>query len=46
MRRVMYIRSITTRCSFAIAAIVALSYPMVGLGLCIACLVVYLRPEP
>ena len=46
VRRVMYIRSITTLCSFAIAAFVALSYPAVGLGICIACLVVYLRPEP
>src|SRR5262245_12745637 len=46
VRRVMYFRSITTLCSFAIAAFVALSYPLVGLGICIACLVVYLRPEP
>jgi uncharacterized membrane protein len=46
VRRVMYFRSITTLCSFAIAAFVALSYPLEGLGICIACLVVYLRPEP
>ena len=46
VRRVMYFRSITTLCSFAIAAFVALSYPLVGLGICIACLMVYLRPEP
>ena len=46
VRRVMYFRSITTLCSFAIAAFVALSYPLIGLGICIACLMVYLRPEP
>ena len=46
VRRKMYFRSITTLCSFAIAAFVALSYPLVGLGICIACLAVYLRPEP
>jgi uncharacterized membrane protein len=46
VRRVMYFRSITTICSFAIAALVALSRPLVGLGICISCLVVYLRPEP
>jgi uncharacterized membrane protein len=46
VRKVMYFRSITTLCSFAIAAFVALSYPLVGLGICIACLMVYLRPEP
>jgi len=46
VRRVMYFRSITTLCSFAIAAFVALSYPLFGLGICIVCLVVYLRPEP
>jgi uncharacterized membrane protein len=46
VRRVLYFRSITTLCSFAIAAFVALSYPLVGLGICIACLMVYLRPEP
>ena len=44
--KVMYVRSLTTLCSFAIAAFVALKYPLVGLGICIACLVVYLRPEP
>src|SRR6478609_11244839 len=43
VRKVMYFRSITTLCSFAIAALVALRYPLIGLGICIACLVVYLR---
>ena len=46
VRRAMYFRSMTTLCCFAIAALVALSYPLVGLGICIARLVVYLRPEP
>ena len=30
---------------FGIAAIVALKYPPVGLGMCICCLIVYLKPE-
>jgi uncharacterized membrane protein len=46
VRRVMRIRSLTTLCVFALAAIVALRYPLVGLGMCICCLIVYLRPEP
>ena len=44
--RFMRIRSITTLCLFALAAFVALLHPLLGLGICIACLVVYLRPEP
>jgi uncharacterized membrane protein len=46
LRRVMRVRSIVTLCLFAAAAVVALKYPLVGLGICIACLVVYLRPDP
>jgi uncharacterized membrane protein len=46
VRRLMRYRSITTLCCFGVAAIVALKYPLAGLGICIACLVVYLRPEP
>jgi hypothetical protein len=42
----MHIRSITTLCLFALAAVVALKYPMAGLGICICCLIVYLRPDP
>ena len=42
----MRIRSLTTLCIFAAAAIAALKYPLVGLGMCICCLIVYLRPEP
>jgi uncharacterized membrane protein len=46
VRRTMRFRSITTLCLFGLAAIVALRYPAVGLGICICCLIVYLRPEP
>jgi uncharacterized membrane protein len=46
VRRIMRIRSITTLCLFGMAAVVALKYPLVGLGICIVCLVVYLRPDP
>lgn len=45
-RRIMRFRSMTTSCLFAVAAIVALKYPLAGLGICICCLIVYLRPEP
>jgi len=45
-RRIMRARSITTLCLFAIAAIIALRYPLVGLGVCCCCLIVYLKPEP
>ncbi|HEX8756458.1 MAG TPA: hypothetical protein VF745_08975 [Steroidobacteraceae bacterium] len=40
------LRSITTLCLFAVAAIVALRYPLAGLGICIGCLAVYLKPDP
>jgi uncharacterized membrane protein len=46
VRRVMHARSLTTLCLFAVATLVALKYPLVGLGICICCLIVYLRPEP
>jgi uncharacterized membrane protein len=45
-RRIMRVRSLITLCCFALAAVVALKYPLAGLGLCICCLVVYLKPEP
>jgi uncharacterized membrane protein len=45
-RRIMRIRSIVTLGVFAVAAAVALKFPLVGLGLCCCCLIVYLRPEP
>jgi hypothetical protein len=41
----MRFRSITTLCVFGIATVVALKYPLVGLGMCICCLIVYLKPE-
>ncbi len=44
-RRVMRVRSIATLCVFAAAALVALAYPLVGLGMCICCLIMYLKPE-
>jgi uncharacterized membrane protein len=44
-RRIMRFRSIATLCIFAAAAIVALKYPLVGLGMCCCCLIVYLKPE-
>jgi len=43
--KIMRFRSITTLCIFAAAAIVALRYPLVGLGMCCCCLIVYLKPE-
>ena len=46
MRGIMRWRSLATLGLFAIAAGVALVYPLAGLGICIACLIVYLKPEP
>jgi uncharacterized membrane protein len=45
VRRIMRFRSITTLCLFGLAAVVALKYPLVGLGMCICCLIVYLKPD-
>jgi uncharacterized membrane protein len=44
-RRVMRVRSIATLCLFAVAAFVALKYPLAGLGICCFCLTVYLKPD-
>jgi hypothetical protein len=44
-RRIMYVRATVTLCVFAAAALIALIYPLIGLGLCIGCLIVYLKPE-
>ena len=44
-RRIMHFRSIATLCVFAAATVVALKYPLLGLGMCICCLIVYLKPE-
>ena len=46
VRRIMRWRSTTTLCLFALAAAVALRFPLAGLGICVCCLIVYLRPEP
>jgi hypothetical protein len=46
VRRAMRFRSIATLILFGAAALVALKYPLAGLGMCIACLIVYLRPDP
>jgi uncharacterized membrane protein len=45
-RRIVRFRSITTLCFFGVAALLALKYPLAGLGICICCLVVYLKPDP
>ena len=44
-RRIMRIRSVVTLAIFALAAGVALRYPVAGLALCCCCLIVYLKPE-
>jgi uncharacterized membrane protein len=46
VRKIMHIRSIATLCLFGLAALVALKYPLVGLGICICCLIGYLKPDP
>jgi TMEM175 potassium channel family protein len=46
VRRIMRFRSITTLCLFGLATLVALKYPLAGLGICICCLFVYLKPDP
>jgi uncharacterized membrane protein len=45
-RRIMRWRSVATLCLFGLAAVVALKYPLAALGICIACLIAYLKPEP
>src|SRR6202008_1859009 len=46
VRRILRIRSFTTLGLFALAAVVALRFPVAGLGICICCLIGYLRPHP
>jgi uncharacterized membrane protein len=46
VQRIMRIRATVTLALFAVAAIVALKYPLAGLGICICCLIGYLRPDP
>jgi uncharacterized membrane protein len=45
VRRSMRFRSTTTLGLFGVAALVALKYPLAGLGSCICCLIVYLKPD-
>lgn len=44
-RRIMRTRSVVTLAIFAIAAVVALRFPVAGLVMCCCCLLVYLKPE-
>jgi uncharacterized membrane protein len=46
VRRILHFRSVATLCLFAVAAAVALKFPLLGLGICISCLILYLKPEP
>jgi hypothetical protein len=46
VRKVMRFRAIITLFLFALAVIVALKFPVTGLGICVCCLIVYLRPDP
>jgi uncharacterized membrane protein len=46
VRKIMRFRSVTTLCLFGLSPVVALKYPRAGLGICICCLIVYLKPEP
>jgi uncharacterized membrane protein len=45
-RKIMRVRAIVTLCFFGAAVAVALKYPLIGLGICICCLIVYLKPAP
>ncbi|MGY8632288.1 TMEM175 family protein [Bradyrhizobium sp. 14AA] len=44
-RRIMRIRALLTLGAFALAAVIALKYPIAGLATCGCCLIVYLKPE-
>jgi uncharacterized membrane protein len=44
--RILRVRSVITLCVFGVAVATALAFPLAGLALCIACLIVYLRPAP
>ena len=46
VRKIMRVRSITTLCLFGGASVVALKYPLAGPGICICCLISYLKPDP
>ncbi|HEY4365718.1 MAG TPA: TMEM175 family protein [Steroidobacteraceae bacterium] len=44
-RRMMRMRSVLTLAAFAVASLIALKYPLGGLGLICACLLFYVKPE-
>jgi uncharacterized membrane protein len=46
VNRAMRLRSIATVCLFATAVLVAPNFPILGLGICIDCLALYLRSDP
>jgi uncharacterized membrane protein len=46
VRRILRWRSLITLGLFGSAAIIALWQPIIGLAICIGCLVVYLKPDP
>jgi len=46
VRRIMRVRALTTLCLFALAAVVALKYPLIGVAICACCLIAYVKPEP
>jgi uncharacterized membrane protein len=45
VKKVMRARAVVTLCLFAAAGLIALRWPLIGLGICCCCLIVYLRPE-
>ena len=45
VRRIMRVRPIATLRLFGLAAVVALKYPLLGLGICCCCLIGYVRPD-
>jgi uncharacterized membrane protein len=45
VRRIIRVRSIVTLCFFGLAPVLALKYPLVGLGICCCCLIAYLKPD-
>jgi uncharacterized membrane protein len=44
-RTIIRVRSVATLCLFGLAAVIALRYPLVGLGMCCCCLIGYLNPD-
>jgi uncharacterized membrane protein len=46
VRRLLRWRSLVTLCLFGSAAVLALWWPVEALAICIACLAVYLKPDP